>query len=394
MKNKDVLNTAQLEIAQRISNAAKEGNTDAFEEGLKDLFLSIQNQIIDEAAKVKGSADATILASRGIRQLTNEETTFYENFIEKAKAVGTSKAVMALTEADATFPITIVNATMDDMVQDHPLLSAVDTMTVTGLTKILINTDSGQAATWGQITAAIAEELTSGFKEIDLSQNKVSAFLPISNAMLDLGPVWLDSYIRTCLSEALALGFETAIVTGTGKDMPIGMDRSVADDVTVTGGVYPQKDKVAVTDFGRASYGALVAKLAKTQYGKPRAVAGLILVVNPEDYFSVVMPATTAYTPEGHYVNDVLPVPTQIIQSVAVAKGEALLGLGKRYFLGIAGSKGVQFSDEYKWIDDQRYYKIVAYANGRPKDNNAFLRLDISKLEPLYLEVKQISTTA
>ena len=33
----------------------------------------------------------------------------------------------------------------------------------------------------------------------------------------------------------------------------------------------------------------------------------------------------------------------------------------------------------------------VAYANGLPKDNNSFLRLDISNLAPTYLEVKEVS---
>ena len=149
-----------------------------------------------------------------------------------------------------------------------------------------------------------------------------------------------------------------------------------------------------MTDFTPASYGALVQKLAKTQTGKPRAVTGLILVVNPADYYKTVMPATTLLTPQGQYVNNVLPYPTEIIQSVAVKAGEAILGMGKRYFLGVAGNRGIQFSDEYKFIDDDRYYKIVAYGNGRPKDNNAFLRLDISKLEPTYLTVKQVGTTA
>ena len=53
-----------------------------------------------------------------------------------------------------------------------------------------------------------------GIKKIELSQNKLSAFMPISMGMLDLGPVWLDNYVRTCLSEALALGYEKRIVTG------------------------------------------------------------------------------------------------------------------------------------------------------------------------------------
>lgn len=99
--------------------------------------------------------------------------------------------------------------------------------------------------------------------------------MPISMGMLDLGPVWLDNYIRTCLSEALAQAMRTAIVTGTGNSQPIGMDRSVTDNVTVTGGVYPQKEAIAVTDFDRASYGNLVAQLLKTQYGKPERSQGL-----------------------------------------------------------------------------------------------------------------------
>ena len=389
-KNKDfVVNTEQLEITQRISNAAKEGDTEAFEAGMQDMFQNIHDQIIAEAASIQDSADAAALAQRGVRILTSEERTFYNGLIESMKTSGTSNPMMALTNTDKTFPLTIINQVMEDMKQDHPLLDVVDSVAVTGLTKILVNTDAGDNATWNALDTAITKEITSGFDEIDLTQKKLSAWMPIGIDMLELGANWLDTYIRTCLSEALAIGFENAIVTGTGNNMPIGMDRSVADDVTVVGGVYPQKTAVAVTDFGRASYGSLVARLAKNQHNKPRAVRGLIMVVNPFDYYSLVMPATTLMTPEGKFVNDVLPVPTQIIQSVAVTQGEAILGMGKRYFLGVGGKRGIQFSDDYKFLEDQRYYKIVAYANGRPKDDNAFLRLNISNLEPTYLEVRE-----
>lgn len=392
MRNKDTVNQTQLEIAQRISNAAKEGNTEEFESGIQEMFQNIHDSIIEQAASMQGSADSAILAQRGIRQLTSEELNFYNTLIESIKAAGTNNAMMSLSNVDKTFPITIINEVMEDMKQDHPLLAAVDSINVTGLTKYLMNTDAGDNAAWGALESQITEEIASGFKEIDLTQFKLSAFMPISIDMLELGAKWLDSYIRICLSEALAIGYENAIVTGTGKDMPIGMDRSVADDVTVVGGVYPKKDAIAVTDLGRASYGNLLSMLATNQYGKPRAVKGLILVVNPADYYKTVMPATTVMTPEGHYVNDVLPVPTQIIQSVAVVQGEAILGMGKKYFLAVGGKRGIQFSDDYKFLEDQRYYKIVAYSNGLPKDDHAFLRLDISNLEPLYLEVKEIAS--
>ena len=389
MKNKDMLNANQLEIAQRISDAAKSGDTESFENGIQEMFASIHDDIVAQATAMKDTADAAILAQRGVRQLTTEETEFYNSLIDAMKTTGDIKN--ALTNTDKTFPQTIIVQVMEDMQQDHPLIAAVDSVTVTGATKLLLNTDEGDNAAWGALEAAITKEIDSGFKSIDLSQFKLSAWMPISIDMLELGANWIDSYIRKCLSEALAIGYENAIITGTGKDMPIGMDRSVADDVTVVGGVYPQKEAIAVTSFDRTTYGGLVARLAKTQYNKPRAVKGLILVVNPADYYSVVMPATTMLTPDGKYVNDVLPVPTQIIQSVAVAQGEAILGMGKKYFLGVGGKRGIQFSDDYKFLEDKRYYKIVAYSNGLPKDDNAFLRLDISNLDPTYLEVKQVS---
>lgn len=392
MKNKDVKAMEQAAIAQKISNAAKEGNQEAFEDGMRELFEFIQAEIISNAAEIQSNADAAALAQRGVRTLTSEETEFYNGIIDAMRASGQSNPMMALTDTDKTLPLTIITQVMEDMKQSHPLLDVIDTVNATGLMKFLLNTDAGDNATWGALESAITKEIASGFKEIDLGQCKLSAWMPISIDMLELGPNWLDSYIRVCLSEALAIGFENGIVTGTGKDMPIGMDRSVADDVTVTAGVYPKKTAIQVTDFGRTSYGGLVARLAKTQYNKPRVVQGLILVVNPFDYYSVVMPATTLMTPEGKYVNDVLPVPTRIIQSVAVEQGEAILGMGKKYFLGVGGKRGIQFSDDYKFLEDQRYYKIVAYANGRPKDDNAFLRLDISNLEPVYLEVKQVES--
>lgn len=387
MINKDLLNATQLEITQKISNAAQNGNQEEFENGLQEMFQNIHDQIITEAASVQNTADVAVLAQRGVRQLTSEERSFYNTVIDAMKASGASNPMMALTNVDKTFPLTIITQVMEDMKQAHPLLAAVDTVSVTGLAKILLNTDAGDNATWGALESEITKEITSGFREIDMTQNKLSAYMPISIDMLELGANWLDTYIRTCLSEALAIGFENAIVTGTGKDMPIGMDRQVQEDVTVVGGVYPKKEAIAITDLKVATYGNLVAQLAVNEQGKSRAVRDLILVCNPQDYYKLVLPATTIMTPDGKYVNDVLPYPTTIIPSVACAANEAILGMGKRYFLGVGGKRGIQFSDDYKFLEDQRYYKIVAYANGRAKDNNSFLRLDISGLKRLVPEV-------
>lgn len=390
MRNLDHITDEQTRIANEIVTAANNGDSEAFEAGLQNLFQNISDSIMESAASVQNNADAAALAQRGVRVLTSAEEKFY-NTIADAIRSNPTRPFDALTGADVTFPVTIIDAALEDMQQNHPLLAAIDMVNTTGLTRFITNTDEGQGAAWGEITAAIEKEIASGFKDVEIGQFKLSAFIPVDLAMLDLGAAWLDSYVRTCLSEALAIGYENAIVSGTGKNQPIGMDRSVADNVTVTGGVYPQKSAIAVTDLTPASYGDLVAKLAKTPNGKVRQnMTDLVLVVNPVDNYKTIMPATTVLTAAGTYANDVLPVPTQVIPSVAVKEGEAILGLAKRYFLGTGGSRGVQFSDDYKFLEDKRYYKVVAYANGLPKDNNAFLRLDISKLAPSYITVKEV----
>lgn len=51
----------------------------------------------------------------------------------------------------------------------------------------------------------------------------------------------------------------------------------------------------------------------------------------------------------------------------------------------------IEFSDDYKFVEDQRAYKIKQYATGRAYDNTCFLLLDISELEELYVLVKDMA---
>lgn len=107
LRNKDEMNETQTAIAQRIANAAREGNTEDFELGLQDLFQNINDQILASAQSVGANADAAVLARRGVRQLTNEETKFYNTFIEAARS-NKGNPMMGLTGADKTFPTTII----------------------------------------------------------------------------------------------------------------------------------------------------------------------------------------------------------------------------------------------------------------------------------------------
>ena len=73
-----------------------------------------------------------------------------------------------------------------------------------------------------------------------------------------------------------------------------------------------------------------------------------------------------------------------------MATGEALLVLPEEYFAGLGSSKDgtLEFSDEFKFTQDQRVFKIKLYGNGKAYDNSVAILLDISELEAAYVMIK------
>ena len=217
--------------------------------------------------------------------------------------------------------------------------------------------------------------------------------MPVCKAMLDLGPEWLDRYVRTILAEALACGLENGIINGDGSDAPIGMIRQVGEGVSVTGGKYPEKAAVKLTSIDPVTIGNLLSIMAMGPNGKTRIVNGVVFIVNGQDYYQKVMPATTLRAPDGTYRNDVMPYPMTIIPTFALPRGKAVMGIASKYFapVGMAKDGKIEYSDEYHFLEDERLYLVKLYANGMPKDNNAFLVLDISDLRPAIYEVTQVT---
>ena len=289
MKNKDVLAMEKAKIVEKMNQAIKDDDTKAFSEAFTELCQKIEDNVLEQAKEMLVEQDATILAQRGVRQLTSKEKQYYEKIIE---AMRSTDPKQALNDVEVVMPETIIDSVFDELQTNHPLLSKLNATTVTGLTRMMMNTNGEQKAAWGKLTAKIIEELTSGFKEVDVTQEKLSAFLPVSKAMLDLGPTWLDTYVRQVLYEALANGLEYGIVQGTGKDEPIGMMKQVGEGVVVTGGKYPDKNAIKMTALDMTQMGNVTAIMARNDKGQARTVTSLILLVNPVDYFRRVLPAT------------------------------------------------------------------------------------------------------
>lgn len=390
----NIADTRQREAVAALQSALQSGNE---EEGKKAW-----GQVIDAITeKVKTdfemySTDTNVLAQRGYRQLTSEETEFYQNLAKAGKASDPKQAFTDLINTNGGMPETIIEDVYRDLLEEHPLLDKIAFQNVKYLTKWLLNDHTRQKAAWGQINGEITQEIESAFKGVEVTLLKLTAYAVIPQDMLDLGPSFLDNYIRTILKEALYVALEKAIVSGSGKDEPVGLNRDIHEGVdfsTSTG--YPEKTAIQVTNFLPANYGPLVAKLAVTEKGRMRSFDEVLMICNQVDYLNKIMPATTTLTTGGTYARDLFPFPTEVVRSNEVKTGQAILCLPEEYFFGLGESKDgkIEYSDEFKFLQDARTYKIKLHGNGRPYDNTVAIVLDISKLDPAYVVVKTAEST-
>lgn len=392
MRNADTVEADKAAIVARINEAVKNNDEKAFSEAFGEWTKMIEDAVLAEARGYADAYDQRVLAGRGVRQLTSGERKYYENFIAAAKS---DNPKMALSGFNEVLPKTVIDAIFEDITENHPLLAAINFQNSEALVEYLYSSMDGRfKALWGKLCAKITKELGAQFHKITFGQNKLSAFIPVCKAMLDLGPVWLDRYVRAILYEAIANGLEDGILNGRGVAEgaanpdayiyePIGMIRDLTNFNVATG--YAAKVAIPVSDFSPATYGGLISQLAVGPNLLNRTVTEVLLVVNPVDYLTKIFPATTYQTPQGGFVKDIFPFPTRVVQSAYVTQGKAIIGLAQRYLavLGTGKDGRIMYDDSYKFLEDERVYLIKLYGTGRPLDNNSFLYLDISGIKPV-----------
>ncbi|MBF1153456.1 MAG: phage major capsid protein [[Eubacterium] sulci] len=349
-----------------IVNALQEGTAsdvaDMIIENIKRNNEAIQNRIIEEAKtfNVK-NADEEALARRGIMPLTSDERNFYNEAKEKG-SFGT-----------APLPRTIFERVFEELKQNHELLSKILFVNTTGISDWVLRKGEVAPAWWGPLTEEIKKKLEGEFEVVSTTQNKVSAYIPVSKDMLNLSVEWLDKYIRVLLGEAIARAFEDAIVAGDGKDKPVGMTRKLAD---VTGGIHAEKTAVKLKDFKPSTIGKEI--LAPLSQGKDTTIGEVILLINPTTYYSKMYGIMNIIDQYGRFVKQDLPFNGTIVLSAAVPEDRIVAGEARRYFLGVGSTLKIESSDEYRFIEDQRVYLAKQYATGRATTDADFLVFDIA----------------
>ncbi|MGM7682652.1 phage major capsid protein [Cytobacillus sp. Hm23] len=359
---------------QAYMNVMKDENStpEQLETAFNEMFAALQTDLTEKITNEARNEvhDGQILAARGQNVLTSTERQFFNEVISSGGFA-----------EDTILPVTTQERVFEDLVSEHPLLDAIELKDLGAITRYIYS-DANKAYAWGALFGEIKGQISASFREEQIGQLKLTAFAVIPKDMLELGPEYVERYVRTVLVESYSVGLEYGLVNGRGpaQNEPTGLMKDVNADT----GAVTDKTSSGTLTFAPSDRGEVVAKelggvvvaLSKDAKDKARKVANkVVMVVNPVDAIKVQI-GNTIQTTNGQWVTN-LPYNISPIESEEVPEGKALFFVKGAYLAAIAGGYKINKFDETLAIEDARLYTMKQFANGKPKDNKSALIYDL-----------------
>ncbi|UII58114.1 phage major capsid protein (plasmid) [Cytobacillus spongiae] len=369
-KKSEAFNNAKAKLTATLANAeaTEQEQTTAFQ----SFFDALQNEVVDTVRSQVNDEmmDRSILQQRGQNVLTSEETKFFNAVVQDGGF-----------KDDSILPVTTQERVFEDLVSEHPLLEAIGLQDLGAVTRF-ITSDPTKAYAWGALFGDIKGQVNAAFGEEQITQLKLTAFAAVPSDMVDLGPVWVERYVRTLLVESYSVGLEYGFVNGKGpaSNEPVGLMKNVAADGAVTDKTSSGTLTFAPSQNGEVVAGELygvVKELSTDAKGKSLKVLNkVVMAVNPVDAIGV-QARNTIQTANGQWVM-ALPYNIQVVESEEIPVGKALFFVKGRYLAALAGGYKLKKFDQTLAIEDALLYTIKQFANGKPKDNKAALVYDLN----------------
>ena len=364
----DKFKAAKEALSKVLSNeeSTELQHQEAFEEYLNvlqtEVTKSVATQVNDDML------DRSVLQQRGQNVLTSDEMRFFNAVVEDSGFA-----------EDSILPIATQERVFEELVQAHPLLDALDLQDLGAVTRY-IYADPTKAYAWGPLFGGISGQVSAAFREEQIGQMKLTAFAAIPNDMLELGPVWVERYVRTLLVESYSVGLEYGFVNGTGANQPIGLMKDVNPDTQAV----TDKASSGTLTFAPSEYGEVIAgelfgvidALSTNAKGVQRDVLNrVVMVVNPVNALGV-QARNTIQTANGQWVT-ALPYNIQVVPSVEVPADKAIFFVRREYIAILSGGYRLKKFDQTLALEDASLYTIRQFSNGKPKDNKSALVYDL-----------------
>lgn len=343
-------------------NSTTEEIEQAWSEMQDALVESLTAQITNCVATQ--TIDQVVLANRGMDVLTAEERKFFNEIQQSG----------GFTD-DVILPETVEERIYEELKEEHPLLSLINFRNLGTITLRTITAEPEGAAVWGPVFGDIKGQLDAAFKQEDLAQNKLTAFVVLPKDLDKFGPEWIEAFVREQITETFAVALENAVINGAGptKYEPVGLIRDLNKPVDpseghakkdIAGTLTLADDKTIIEELAEIG-----EKLSVKENGKPLNVDGkVVLVINPQDSWKIRAKFTTRNA-QGAYITNV-PYDFQIVPSVFATAGEVVAFVRDRYDAYRGGGVQVNKYEQTLALEDANLYTAKTFAFGKPRDNN------------------------
>ena len=346
-------------------------------------FVSARNEgLISEILEQAQLAaqDADYKKSLGLRQLSEEETKFYEKFSDIRQSITANQIDI--------IPSTIIDHTLDGIKKESGIMKLIS-FAPANVKKWLVASYTGSAS-WSNIDAAFNEDndISATISAINIELNKMGAVLIIPKAIRELSLPFVDKYFTAVLNEVMTDGIVKGYLDGNGKTAPIGIMRQIG--TTNTDGT--NKAKTVVTNITKFSPSGLKEVRKTLTNGGKRAATKLYLICNPADEADYVDPALYGEALTGGW-RDVSFMAIEKIVEPNMPQGKAIFTIENCYTMGFSGVSISEYK-ETKAIDDADLIIAKCYGNGRANDDNTAVVFDVTKLQEYVLPVTQVTAAS
>ena len=230
--------------------------------------------------------------------------------------------------------------------------------------RAVVSVDDVKAA-WS-FSADILPEMDSSLTAVELADNKLGCFTSVPNSTLENTLIDMALYIEDLLAQAMAYGFDDAVINGAGDNTSVFEPRGIMLNLPATNRVV---EPLGTFDNLISSPGLILHNIELITSGTKDDIGEVIAVMKRKTYYK--------YASTGN--NSSLPYPNlngvRVKFTPAVGDNKIILGDFKQYVMGKRRGAKIASSDQVKFTDDQTLFKVSGRFDGQPLNNAAFVEI-------------------
>ena len=220
-------------------------------------------------------------------------------------------------------------------------------------------------AVWS-FSADVLTEMDSSLAAVELADNKLGCFTSVPNSTLENTLIDMALYIEDLLAQAMAYGFDDAVINGVGNNTSVFEPRGIMMNLPTTNKV---NEPLETFDNMISSPGLILHNIGLITSGTKDDIGEVIAVMKRKTYYK--------YASTGN--NSSLPYPNlngvRVKFTPAVGDNKMILGDFKQYVMGKRRGAKIVASDQVKFTDDQTLFRVSGRFDGQPLNNAAFVEI-------------------